>query len=184
VDLPVSAPEWRAQLRRLYKAAEDTWAEEIQEDLTDRSLVAGWIRDATEEELAAEGGAWRPTEEGLKVLEGEPDLTLDALVERAKAEGWHVQMTCNVHLDRPDWPDGTGAVLVESFDEDGLPAHWQRGTDNEGKVQVAGDKVQGAHDDTDFCVASTVEGVLEWAGFTWDSPDEPLDWPFGPGGEG
>jgi hypothetical protein len=46
----------------------------------------------------------------------------------------------------------------------------------EGQVTIAGDKInERPH-------ADTVEGVLEWARYTWDSPDDPLPVIFGPPG--
>jgi hypothetical protein len=96
------------------------------------------------------------------------ELTLENLARRAREEGWVVSMTTNVHLDRADWPEGTGMVLVECFNEDGLPGYYRAGTDKADTVCVGGDKLN------DRPHVSTVEGVLEWARYTWDSPNEPL----------
>lgn len=101
-------------------------------------------------------------------------LTLQALVSRAREEGWHVSLTTNVHMDRADWPAGTGAILVEAFDEDGNPALYAAGTTKEGTVEIGGDKLN------ERKWADTVEGVLEWARYTWDSPEDPLPAIFGP----
>lgn len=103
---------------------------------------------------------------------GAGGLTLPALIEAAQEAGWHVTLTTNVHLDRPDWPAGTGAVLVECFNEDGLPGYYAAGTGKEHLVAVAGDKLN------DRPHVSTVEEVLEEARLTWDSPDEPLEGGF------
>lgn len=96
------------------------------------------------------------------------ELTLENLTKMAREEGWVVSVTTNVHLDRPDWPAGTGAVLVECFNEDGLPGLYAPGYELEGQVCIAGDKLNGRKH------ADTVEDVLEWARWTWDAPHDPL----------